>query len=73
MSVCPVVCVLSVAAFLVMPANAGINGERGLYWRHFHRAVLMPLTPEYQSRTLYLRLEKLRKMKKMNSPTREAG
>jgi hypothetical protein len=54
---------LSLAALAALkPADAGES--RGLYWRHFHRAV-MPLTPEYQSRTLYLRLEKLRKLKKM--------
>jgi hypothetical protein len=56
---------VAVAAF--QPAGAG--EPRGLYWRHFHRAELMPLTPEYQSR-LYLRLEKLTKMKKMKNLNR---
>ena len=58
-----VVVALSVAVLAALqPAGAG--EPRGLYWRHFHRAV-MPLTPDYQSRTIYLRLEKLRKLKKM--------
>jgi hypothetical protein len=64
-----VVAGLSLAAVAALqPVNAG--EPRGLYWRHFHRAVLMPLTPEYQARTLYLRLEKLRKLKKMKQERR---
>jgi hypothetical protein len=49
--------VFVVVALFATPASAGVSGERGLYWRHWHRAVLMPLSPEYQTRTLYLRTE----------------